>query len=72
MSKFTRNRKKIRLSRAAIRKQQDENSKKFDKAMEDHLETCRIIKRDYPGYDNMSPKNALDLYFKIYNNLHSK
>ena len=40
--------------------------------MEDHFETCRIIKRDYPGYDNMSPKNALDLYFKIYNNLHNK
>lgn len=72
MSKFTRNRKKKRLSQAAIRKQQEENSKKFDKAMNDHIETCKIIKRNYPGYDNMKPENALKLYNEIYNKLHNE
>lgn len=72
MSKFTRNRKKKRLSQAAIRKQQEENSKKFDKAINDHLETCKIIKRDYPNYDKMDSENRLKLYYKVYNKLHNE
>ena len=72
MSMFTKRRKNIRQKQEKDRKQLEENSKKFDKAMDDHLETCRIIKRDYPGYDNMKPENALKLYYKIYNELHNK
>lgn len=72
MSRFTRNRKKIRLNQNAIRKQQEENSERFNKAMQDHIETCKIIKKDYPGYDNMNPENALKLYNEIYNQIHNK
>ena len=70
MSHFTNHRKKVNQQREIERKHQEENSKKFDKAMDDHLETCRIIKKDYPGYDNMKPENALKLYYKIYNRIH--
>ena len=72
MSRFTRNRKKAKLSQATLRALQKENEKKFDKAMETHIKTCRIIKERYPGYTNMNPKNALDLYHKIYNELRNE
>ena len=70
MSLFTKHRKRRNKQKELTKKQQDENSKKFYKAMNDHLETCRIIKRDYPGYDNMNPENALKLYYEIYNEIH--
>lgn len=38
--------------------------------MQDHFETCKIIKRDYPGYDYMKPENALKLYNETYNKIH--
>ena len=40
--------------------------------MQDHIETCRIIKKDYPGFDYMTPENALKLYNKIYTEVHTK
>ena len=54
MSVFTKRRKKLRQQQKIELKQKEENSKKFEKAMQDHIETCKIIKRDYPGYDNMN------------------
>ena len=70
MSVFTKRRKKLRKQQQIEQKQKEENSKKFEKAMQDHIETCRIIKRDYPGYDYMKPENALKLYNEIYNKIH--
>ena len=70
MSVFTKRRKKLRKQQKIEQKQREENSKKFEKAMQDHIETCRIIKRDYPGYDYMKPENALKLYNEIYNKIH--
>ena len=70
MSRFTRNRKKTRLNQATERKQKEINHAKFEKAMQDHIKTCRIIKKDYPGYEYMSPENRLNLYNKIYNEVH--
>ena len=70
MSVFTKKRKKLRQQQKIEQKQKEENSKKFEKAMQDHIETCKIIKRDYPGYDNMNPENALKLYNEIYNKIH--
>jgi len=70
MSRFTKRRKVIRQKQELDRKQKEENGKKFDKAMEDHIKTCEIIKKDYPGYDNMKPENALKLYYEIYNKIH--
>lgn len=72
MSKFTKCRKQFRKNQEISLKQQEENSKKFEKAMQDHIETCRIIKKDYPGFDNMKPENALKLYNEIYNEVHAK
>jgi len=72
MSTFKRNRKKERLSQANTIKQREENSKKFDKAMNDHLEACKIIKRDYPNYDKMDSENRIKLYSEIYNKLHNE
>ena len=65
MSKFTRNRKKIRKIKKITDKQKTENSKRFDKAMLDYLETIKIIKKDYPGYNNMSPDNALKVFNEV-------
>ena len=70
MSVFTKRRKKLRQQQKIDQKQKEENSKKFERAMQDHIETCKIIKRDYPGYDNMNPENALKLYSEIYNKIH--
>lgn len=70
MSVFTKRRKKLRKQQKIEQKQREENSKKFEKAMQDHIETCKIIKRDYPGYDYMKPENALKLYNEIYNAIH--
>lgn len=70
MSVFTKRRKKLRQQQKIDQKQKEENSKKFEKAMQDHIETCKIIKRDYPGYDYMKPENALKLYNEIYNKIH--
>ena len=70
MSVFTKRRKKLRKQMKIEQKQKEENSKKFEKAMRDHIETCKIIKRDYPGYDYMKPENALKLYNEIYNRIH--
>ena len=61
MSRLTRNRKR----RLAERKQKEENSKKFDKAMENYIKTIKIIERDYPGYENMSGENAVKLFAEI-------
>ncbi|MBR6907092.1 hypothetical protein IKN40_00930 [bacterium] len=72
MSVFTKRRKKLRKQQQIEQKQKEENSKKFEKAMQDHIETCRIIKKDYPGYDNMNPENALKLYDEIYNKIHNE
>ena len=72
MSVFTKRRKKLRKQQEIDRKQREENFKKFEKSIQDHIETCNIIKRDYPGYDNMKPENALKLYNKIYNQIHNK
>ena len=71
MSLFTKRRKKLRKQQEIEQKQKEENSKKFEKAMQDHIETCKIIKRDYPGYDYMKPENALKLYNEIYNKIHN-
>ena len=70
MSVFTKKRKKLHNQQKIEQKQKEENSKKFEKAMQDHIETCRIIKKDYPGYDYMKPENALKLYNEIYNRIH--
>ncbi len=72
MSRFTKRRKQFRKNQEISLKQRAENSKKFDKAMKDHIETCRIIKKDYPGFDNMNPENVLKLYNEIYNEVHAK
>ena len=69
MSTFTKRRKALRKQQEEWRKIQDEHSKQFDKSMEAHLETCRIIKKDYPGYNNMKPNNAFKLYYEIYNKI---
>lgn len=71
MSVFTKRRKKFRKQQKIEQKQKEENSKKFEKAMQDHIETCKIIKKDYPGYDNMKPENALKLYNEIFNKIHN-
>ena len=71
MSLFNKRRKKLRKQQNIEQKQKEENSKKFEKAMQDHIETCRIIKKDYPGYDYMEPENALKLYNEIYNKIHN-
>ena len=71
MSVFTKRRKKLRKQQKIEQKQKEENSTKFEKAMQDHIETCKIIKRDYPGYDYMKPENALKLYNEIYNKIHN-
>lgn len=70
MSVFTKRRKKLRKQQKIEQKQKEENSKKFERAMRDHIETCKIIKKDYPGYDYMKPENALKLYNEIYNRIH--
>lgn len=70
MSVFTKRRKKFRKQQAIEQKQKEENSKKFEKAMQDHIKTCKIIKRDYPEYDNMKSEKALKLYSEIYNKIH--
>lgn len=70
MRVFTKRRKKLRKQQKIEQKQREENAKKFEKAMQDHIETCKIIKRDYPGYDYMKPENALKLYNEIYNKIH--
>ena len=72
MSKFTRNRKKIRKIKEITDKQKTENSKKFDKAMSDYLETIKIIKKDYPGYNNMSPDNALKVFNEVLTKIKGK
>lgn len=72
MSRFTKRRKQFRKNQEIILKQKEENSKKFEKAMQDHIETCRIIEKDYPGFDNMEPENVLKLYNEIYNEVHNK
>ncbi len=71
MSVFTKRRKKLRKQQEIEQKQKEENSKKFEKAMQDHIETCKIIKRDYPGYDYMKSEDALKLYNEIYNKIHN-
>lgn len=70
MSKFTKHCKETRKRQEKNKKIQEEHSKQFDKSMNTHLETCRIIKKDYPGYYNMKPENALKLYYEIYNKIH--
>lgn len=72
MSRFTKRRKQFRKKQEISLKEREENSKKFEKAMQDHIETCRIIKKDYSGYDYMIPENALKLYSEIYNEVHNK
>ena len=71
MSRFIKRRKITRQKQELDRKQKEENGKKFDKAMEDHIKTCKIIKKDYPGFNNMKPENALKLYYEIYNKVHN-
>lgn len=71
MSVFTKRRKKLRQQQKIEQKQKEENSKKFERAMQDHIETCKIIERDYPEYNNMNPENALKLYNEIYNKIHN-
>ena len=65
MSRFTKRRKQFRKNQEISLKQKEENSKKFDKAMSDYLETIKIIKKDYPGYNNMSPDNALKVFNEV-------
>lgn len=72
MSRFTKRRKQFRKNQEISLKEKAENSKKFEKAMQDHIETCRIIKKDYPGFNNMKPENTFKLYTKIYNEVHTK
>ncbi len=72
MSIFKKRRSKRRKLEEKERKLKEEHSKQFEKAMNDHLETCKIIKRDYPGYNNMKPENALKLYNEIYNKVHNE
>ena len=72
MSRFTKRRKQFRKNQEISLKQKEENSKKFDKAMSDYLETIKIIKKDYPGYNNMSPDNALKVFNEVLNKVKEK
>ena len=71
MSVFTKRRKIARKKQELDKKRKEENGKNFEKAMKDHIKTCEIIKKDYPGYDNMKPENALRLYNEIYIKIHN-
>ena len=53
MSVFTKSRKLLRKRRAEERKQQLENSKKFDNACFDFVETCKILQDHYPEFDTL-------------------
>lgn len=72
MSRFTKRRKETRKQQEENKKIQEEHSKQFDKSMNAHFETCKIIKKDYPEYDNMKPENALKLYYEIYNKVRNE
>lgn len=72
MSVFTKRRKLIRKKQAEERKQQLENSKKFDDACFDFVETCKILQDHYPEFDTLDIEERLKLFKETFDSIHIK
>ena len=70
MSVFTKSRKLLRKKRAEERKQQLENSKKFDEACFDFVETCKILQDHYPEFDTLYLDERLKLFKETFGSIH--
>ena len=71
MSIFTKRRKALRQKREADRKQQLENSKRFDDACFDVVETCKILQDHYPEFDTLDLEERLKLFKKTFDLIHN-
>ena len=70
MSLFTKRRKVVRQKQEEDRKHWEENSKKFDKACQDTIDTCKYLQEHYPNFDSLDSKERTKLFGKTFDKIH--
>ena len=71
MSLFTKRRKAMRQKQEAYRKQQLENSKKFERGCEDTIKTCKYLQEHHPEFDSLDTEERVKLFSETFNSIHN-
>lgn len=67
MSMFTKRRKVARQEKAENQRIWDENSKRFDKSMENMIKSAEIIEKEHPEFESLSEYERVKLFAETFN-----
>ena len=70
MSLFTKRRKVIHQKREEDRKHSIENSKKFEKSMDDILKVCDILRNEHPEFESLEGEERVKLFSELFKEVH--
>lgn len=66
MSMFTKRRKVTRQEKAENQRIWDENTKRFDKSMENMIKSAEIIEKEHPEFESLSEYERAKLFVEIF------
>ena len=66
MSMFTKRRKVMRQEKAENQRIWDENTKRFDKSMENMIKSAEIIEKEHPEFESLSEYERAKLFVETF------
>ena len=66
MSMFTKRRKVTRQEKAENQRIWDENTKRFDKSMENMIKSAEIIEKEHPEFESLSEYERAKLFVETF------
>ena len=66
MSMFTKRRKVTRQEKAENQRIWDENTKRFDKSMENMIKSAEIIEKEHPEFESLSEYERVKLFVETF------
>ena len=63
---FTKRRKVTRQEKAENQRIWDENTKRFDKSMENMIKSAEIIEKEHPEFESLSEYERAKLFVEIF------